>query len=144
MLKRPHSSKVAGKARHIAESSPIDNMGGISVVSTLVNDTINKIKKPIINNQSDPVAKSSGLKTNFEHTDMGDVGSTSFDLASSKDGLAIAKTGIDCDLGMAGPRTSNEHTSMEDVVSTGVVHSSSLDGIASNKVGSSFEFGRLT
>ncbi|GJW28180.1 RNA-directed DNA polymerase, eukaryota, reverse transcriptase zinc-binding domain protein [Tanacetum coccineum] len=95
----------------------------------------------IINNQSGLVVKSSGLKTSFEHTGMGDVGSDSCDLASSKDDI-ITKTSIDCDLGMTGPRTSNEHTSMEDVVSIGVVHSSSLDGIANNKVGSGFESGR--
>ncbi|GKG38102.1 hypothetical protein Tco_0457325, partial [Tanacetum coccineum] len=73
---------------------------------------------------------------------MGDVGSTSCGLASSKDGIVIAETGNLNSMGMAGLETSNEHTSMDDVVNTGVFHENSQDGIASNKGGRGFEFGK--
>ncbi|GKA17677.1 hypothetical protein Tco_0697514 [Tanacetum coccineum] len=96
----------------------------------------------VMNKLGSLVAKSCGLKTSLEHTGMGDVGSTIFGLASSKDGIAIAETGIKCDKVMAGPGIIFEHTSMEYVVSTSVVHDSSQDGISCNKGGNGFKFGK--
>nr|GFD10789.1 hypothetical protein [Tanacetum cinerariifolium] len=68
---------------------------------------------------------------------------TGVGIASFKDGIAIAETGILNEKGIAGSWTSNEHTCMEDVVNTGCVFSSSQDGIASYKGGSDFEFGKV-
>ncbi|GKF38952.1 hypothetical protein Tco_0119013, partial [Tanacetum coccineum] len=104
------------------------------------------IKKPLencgLNMQNSLVAKSCGLKASLDHFGMGDVGSTIFGLASSKDGIAIAEKGNLNGKGMAGLGTSSEHISMDDVVNTSVVHENSQDGIASNKVGRGFEFGK--
>nr|GEY86361.1 hypothetical protein [Tanacetum cinerariifolium] len=95
---------------------------------------------PDIGFKCSPVAKSCGLKTSHEHTSVGDVGNIGVRIASFKDGIAIAETGILNEKGIAGFGTSNEHTSMEDVVNTGYVFSSSQDGIASYKGGTDFEF----
>ncbi|GKB12254.1 putative reverse transcriptase domain-containing protein, partial [Tanacetum coccineum] len=84
-----------------------------------------------------------GLKTSHDHTSMGDVGNTGVGIASSKDGIAIAETGIMSDREMAGPEIVSEHTCMEDVVNTGVAQDISQDGIASNKGGRDFVFGRM-
>nr|GEY98428.1 hypothetical protein [Tanacetum cinerariifolium] len=167
VLRRLKSDKIASKARVRAEGSPHDDMGGKRVVSSPLNPEINKViadfKSGALNNnlkfamgcsnndncspdiglESSPVAKSCGLKTSHEHTSMGDIGNTGVEIASSKDGIAIAETGILNEKGIAGSGTSNEHTSMEDVVNTGCVFSSSQDGIPSYKGGSDFEYGKV-
>ncbi|GJX75385.1 putative reverse transcriptase domain-containing protein [Tanacetum coccineum] len=91
--------------------------------------------------QNSLVAKSCGLKTSHEHTSMGDVVNTGVGIACSKDGMAIAKTCILNEKGMAGSRTWLEHSSMEGVVNTRVAQTDSQNGIASYKVGNEFEFG---
>ncbi|GKB72439.1 hypothetical protein Tco_0933851 [Tanacetum coccineum] len=160
VLKCLRSTKIGGKARDRVESSPIDNRGGKRVVTTPqcsvgcplsketnANDDCNGnnglfikllLDNSPIKNQSRPVAKSSGLKTSFENTDIGDVGSISSDQTSFRDGITSAKTGNGFESGMAGPCASNEHTGMEDIVSTSVVPSSIEDGIASYKDGIDF------
>nr|GFB67734.1 hypothetical protein [Tanacetum cinerariifolium] len=65
--------------------------------------------------------------TSPDHTGMGDVGNTSCGLASSKDAIIIAETGIVCDKEIAVFGTGFEHTNMEDVVSISVGQSSSQD-----------------
>nr|GEV19294.1 hypothetical protein [Tanacetum cinerariifolium] len=193
VLKCLRSSKISGKARDRVESSPYDNRGGKRVVSSPVNNVIDKvlselksgsinnhlkfamgntrvqgsvscasskatsknhdcirndgsfIKMPLDNspmmNQRMPVAKSSDLKTSSEHTNMGDVGSISYDQTSSKDGITTANTGNRYVNGMAGYYAIIKHTGIEDVVNASVVPSSDKDGIASNKDGMDFEFG---
>ncbi|GJW84661.1 hypothetical protein Tco_0157806 [Tanacetum coccineum] len=103
------------------------------------------INKPLdnsaLNDLGCPVAKSCGLKTSHDHTSMGDVGNTGGGIASSKDGITIAETGINRDRDKAGSGTSCEHSGMEGVVNTGVAQTGSQNGIASYKVGG-FEFGK--
>nr|GEU46701.1 hypothetical protein [Tanacetum cinerariifolium] len=91
VLRRLHSAKVSGKARGRADESPGDNKGGNFV----------------LNEQCSPVAKSCGPMSSPDHTGMGDVGNTSCGLASLKDGMTIAETGIVCDREIAGSGTSN-------------------------------------
>ncbi|GJU47765.1 putative reverse transcriptase domain-containing protein [Tanacetum coccineum] len=156
VLKCLCSTKIGGKARDRVESSPIDNRGGKRVVTTPVSNELDKVLSDLkfgsinchlcycpIKNQSRPVAKSSGLKTSFENTDIGDVGSISSDQTSFRDGITSGKTGNGFESGMAGPCASNEHTGMEDIVSTSVVPSSIEDGIASYKDGIDFNLVKI-
>ncbi|PWA80419.1 hypothetical protein CTI12_AA196540 [Artemisia annua] len=96
-------------------------------------------KNPVDSNQKVPIAKSSGLETGLDHTSVGDVGNTSCGQASSRDGIAMAKTGSSVDI--AGLGQSSEHTNMEGVVNMSAGPASDLNGIASDKGGSEFEFG---
>ncbi|GJW24413.1 RNA-directed DNA polymerase, eukaryota, reverse transcriptase zinc-binding domain protein, partial [Tanacetum coccineum] len=99
---------------------------------------------PCSDRQNSPVAKSCGLKTSLDNTGMGDVGSTMCGLTSSKDGKAIAETGIMNEKGMADPSVGSNLASIEDVVSTGIGSPSSMDGIVFDKVGDKFEFGKMS
>ncbi|GKA43881.1 hypothetical protein Tco_0736605 [Tanacetum coccineum] len=169
VLKCLRSTKIGGKAHDRFESSPIDNRGGKRVVTTPISNELDKVLSNLnketnanddcngnnglfikllldnspIKNQSRPVAKSSGLKTSFENTDIGDVGSISSDQTSFRDGITSGKTGNGFESGMAGPCASNEHTGMEDIVSTSVVPSSIEDGIASYKDGIDFNLVKI-
>nr|GEW96879.1 hypothetical protein [Tanacetum cinerariifolium] len=131
VLRRLRSAKSSRKARDRNKDSPGDNRCGKRVVSTSMDDEINKVLSNVSNDGSfinspldnsglndlgSPVAKSYGLQTSFDHTGMG--------------------------MDMAGSRTLNEHVSMENVVNIGGVCSSSQDGIASYKVGRGFVFGK--
>ncbi|GJY79813.1 hypothetical protein Tco_0485614 [Tanacetum coccineum] len=112
----------------LTEGYPTDNRGGKHLSNSLMNDEINKVlsgltlgsinsnlkfsmgrsidfapfllDNAVMNKLGSLVAKSCGLKTSLEHTGMGDVGSAGCGLASSKDGIAIAETGIKCDKGI--------------------------------------------
>ncbi|GKC16473.1 hypothetical protein Tco_1013255 [Tanacetum coccineum] len=75
-----------------------------------------------------------------DNTSKGVGGNASCNHAGSRDGIAIAKTGIV--EGMTRLNSSLEHTGMEDVVNTSAVLTSNLDGITSNKGGYGFEFGK--
>ncbi|PWA95639.1 hypothetical protein CTI12_AA048600 [Artemisia annua] len=97
-------------------------------------------KNPLDSNQKVPVTKSSGLEPGFDHSGMDDVVNASCGQASSRDGIAIAKTGNSVDL--AGSNQSSEHTHMEGVVKMGVVPTSDLNGITSDKGSGDFEFGK--
>ncbi|GJX75383.1 hypothetical protein Tco_0313978 [Tanacetum coccineum] len=156
ILRRLRSAKALGKARDRNKESPGDNRCGKRVVSTPMNDEINKVLSNLSNDGSfikshldnsglndlgSPVAKSCGLKTSHDHTSMGDVGNTGVGIASSKDGITIAETGILSDREKAGPEIISERTSIEDVVSTGVAQDILQDGI--NKVGRGFVFGKM-
>ncbi|GJY40434.1 hypothetical protein Tco_0427704, partial [Tanacetum coccineum] len=61
---------------------------------------------PDIGLKNSPVTKSCGLKSSHEHTSMGDLGNTGVGIASFKDGIDIAKTGILNEKGMACSGTS--------------------------------------
>ncbi|GKB63767.1 RNA-directed DNA polymerase, eukaryota, reverse transcriptase zinc-binding domain protein [Tanacetum coccineum] len=98
---------------------------------------------PCSNRENSPVAKSYGLKTSLDSTSMGDVGSTVCGLASSKDGITIAETGLLNEKGMAGPSVMSNLASMDDVVSAGIGSHSPMDGIACDKDGAKFEFGKI-
>ncbi|GKD15901.1 hypothetical protein Tco_1205059, partial [Tanacetum coccineum] len=87
---------------------------------------------PCSDRQSNPVAKSYDLKTSLDNTGMGDVGNTMCGFTSSKDGIAIAETGIMNKKGMIGPSVGSKLASMEDVVNTGFVSPSAMDGIVSD------------
>ncbi|PWA75843.1 hypothetical protein CTI12_AA240690 [Artemisia annua] len=97
-------------------------------------------KNPLDSNQKVPVAKSSGLEPGYDLSSVGDLGNTSNGQASSRDGIAIAKTGNSVD--MAGSHQGCEHTHMEGVVNMGAVSSSDVNGIASSNGVSDFEFGK--
>ncbi|PWA83312.1 hypothetical protein CTI12_AA169650 [Artemisia annua] len=94
------------------------------------------------NNQSESVAKSSGLKNCPENNDMVGDGNISCNKDSSKDGITSAKTDKNV-CGIEGPNSGSEHTGMDGVVNTGAVSPTVLDGIADGKDGNSmdFEFG---
>nr|GEW69226.1 hypothetical protein [Tanacetum cinerariifolium] len=155
------------KARERVESSLVDSRGGKHVVTTPINNELDKVLSDLrsgsinghlkfaigrllsflldynpIGNQNRHVAKSSGLKACYENIDMGDVGSIGVDQTSPIDGIASVKTGNGLESGLASPYARNEHTGMEDVVSNSVVPSSTKDGIASYKDGMDFEFGK--
>nr|GEZ34524.1 hypothetical protein [Tanacetum cinerariifolium] len=157
VLRHLRSAKSSGKARDRNEDSPGDNRDGKRVVSTPMDDEINKVlsnvRSGMLNNNlkfslgchdSDiPVcAINNASDTSSDHTGMGDVSNTVCGHNSPKGGIAGAKTSNVNDRDMAGSGTLNEHTSMEDVVNTGCVRSSSQDGIASYKVGRGFVFGK--
>nr|GEU29917.1 hypothetical protein [Tanacetum cinerariifolium] len=159
-------SAGAGSVLRRADEYLGDNRGGKCAAMSSMNDDISKvlsdlrsgsfdsnlkfsmgysvdpIRKFCLNEQCSLVAKSCGPMTSPDHTGMGDVGNTSCGLASSKDGIIIAETGIVCDKEIVGFGTGSEHTNMEDVVSISVGQTSSQDGIASDKGGSGFVFGK--
>nr|GEZ94098.1 hypothetical protein [Tanacetum cinerariifolium] len=117
VLRQLRSAKVSRKARGRADESPGDNRGDANIDSNENDGSF--IKSPlgnfVLNKQCSPVAKSCGPMTSPDHTGMGDVGNTSCGLASSKDGITIAETGIVCDREIAGSGTGSEDTNMEDV-----------------------------
>nr|GEV51476.1 hypothetical protein [Tanacetum cinerariifolium] len=107
ILRRVQSAKVSGRARERVDRSSVDFRGGKRVSAAPANDEISQVLSNIKaenfsrNEQGSPVAKSCGLKTSLDHSCMGDVGNTRSGLTSSKDGIAIAKTGNLDGLGMA-------------------------------------------
>ncbi|GKD14110.1 hypothetical protein Tco_1198517, partial [Tanacetum coccineum] len=109
--KRSSSTPVVDEVNRVLSDIQDGNIKFDVGSSTNVNVSVNKasdvsdlsndgsfIKRPLVNSSlndlGSPVAKSCGLKTSHDHTSMGDVGNTGVGIASSKDGIAIAKTGI--------------------------------------------------
>nr|GFB10045.1 hypothetical protein [Tanacetum cinerariifolium]GFB10052.1 hypothetical protein [Tanacetum cinerariifolium] len=100
--------KEVGKARNSNESSPIDNRG-VKVTALFCNDG-SFIKFPldncpIIDNQSNSMAKSNGPMTGVVFSRMGNVGISNGNQSSLLDGITIARTYIVLKEGMAGPRS---------------------------------------
>nr|GEX46926.1 hypothetical protein [Tanacetum cinerariifolium] len=114
--------------REKVDSTPVDSRDGKHVVTTPINNELDK-------SLSDLNCGSINSHLKFA------IGSIGCDQTSLLEGIASVKTRNGMECGMSGPCDRNEHTGMEDVVSTSVVPSSTKDGISSYKDGMDFEFG---